>query len=202
MYRSFANRHWVAVLLTVLACLGQPGFVGTAAAAEDGYYRLRPMDLIKVQVFDQDSLNRDVRISQDLTISLPLIGTVDVRNRTARDLERILTELYRADYLVNPQINVTIAEYAPRSVNVFGAVNSPTSVTIPPEKNFSLLDAIARAGGFSRLANRNRISLTRLAPNGLAQNYTIDGDQLMTGDTTNRWPLRDGDIIFVPEKLL
>ncbi len=197
MHRSFT----FALRLLGFVMAGA-GLMGKLFAVDDYSYRLHPMDLLKVQVFDQPDLDRDVRISQDYTVSLPLIGAVDVRNHTVREVERLVTDLYRADYLVNPQVNVSISEYAPRSVNVFGAVNSPTSVGIPPEKNFSLLDAIARAGGFSRLANRNRVSLTRIAPNGQAQNFTIDADELLTGNVTNRWPLRDGDIIFVPERVI
>ena len=187
--------------LAAVAWLGLMIFSPQVFAADDTNYRLRAMDLLKVQIFDQPSLDREVRVSKDLSIVLPLIGKVDVQNRTVRDLERLVTQLYKADYLVNPQINITIAEYSPNTVNVFGAVNNPASIPIPPEKNFSLLDAIAKAGGFSRLANRNRISLTRIGPNGQAQNYLINADELMTGDTTNRWPLRDGDVISVAERM-
>ena len=187
--------------LAAVVWLGLMIFSPQVFAADDTNYRLRAMDLLKVQVFDQPSLDREVRVSKDLTIVLPLIGKVDVQNRTVRDLERVVTQLYKADYLVNPQINITIAEYSPNTVNVFGAVNNPASIPIPPEKIFSLLDAIAKAGGFSRLANRNRISLTRIGPNGQAQNYLINADELMTGDTTNRWPLRDGDVITVAERM-
>lgn len=187
--------------LAAMALLSATTILLRVGAADDTNYRLRAMDLLKVQVFDQPSLDREVRVSKDLTIVLPLIGKVDVQNRTGRDLERLVTQLYKADYLVNPQINITIVEYSPNSVNVFGAVNNPASIPIPPEKSFSLLDAIAKAGGFSRLANRNRISLTRIGPNGQAQNYLINADELMTGDTTNRWPLRDGDVITVAERM-
>jgi polysaccharide export outer membrane protein len=201
MPRLFRINLSIMARLAAVAWLGLMIFSPQVSAADDTNYRLRAMDLLKVQVFDQPSLDREVRVNKDLTIVLPLIGKVDVQNRTGRDLERLVTQLYKADYLVNPQINITIVEYAPNSVNVFGAVNNPASVPIPPEKNFSLLDAIAKAGGFSRLANRNRISLTRIGPNGQAQNYLINADELMTGDTTNRWPLRDGDVITVAERM-
>jgi len=201
MPRLFRINLSIMARLAAVAWLGLMIFSPQVFAADDTNYRLRAMDLLKVQVFDQPSLDREVRVSKDLTIVLPLIGKVDVQNRTGRDLERLVTQLYKADYLVNPQINITIVEYAPNSVNVFGAVNNPASIPIPPEKNFSLLDAIAKAGGFSRLANRNRISLTRIGPNGQAQNYLINADELMTGDTTNRWPLRDGDVISVAERM-
>lgn len=189
------RRFWLGVVISLT-------FATLAMGAEETNYRLRAMDVLKVQVFDQPTLDREVRVNQDLTINLPLIGAVDVRNRSVRTLEREVTALYKADFLVNPQINVTIIEYAPKTVNVFGAVNSPAAVPLPPERGFSLLDAIAKAGGFSRLANRNRVSLTRIDANSQAQNFLIDADQLMIGDTTNRWPLRDGDVIFVPERVL
>ena len=165
-------------------------------------YKLRPMDLIKIQVFQEPELDRDLRISQDHTIVVPLIGIVDVRDLTVRDAETLITDLYQRDYLVNPQLNITVTEYSQRNINVLGAVNSPGSILMPPEKNLTLLDAIARSGGFSRLANRNKVSLTRTQADGQTVNFTINADQLVSGDTSNRSTIQDGDIIFVPERIL
>jgi polysaccharide export outer membrane protein len=165
-------------------------------------YKLHPMDVVKIQVFQEPELDRELRVSQDHTIVVPLIGVVNVKDRTVRDTELLLTKLYKQDYLVNPQINLTVIEYSPRAVNVLGAVNSPGAVQIPPEKDLSLLDVIARSGGFSRMANRTRISLTRTLPDGQSVNFTINADQLVAGDTTERMTIQDGDVISVPERML
>jgi polysaccharide export outer membrane protein len=165
-------------------------------------YILRPMDLIKVQVFQEPDLDRELRVSQDHTIKLPLIGSIDLRKRTVRDTEKMIADLYNKDYLVNPQINITILEYSPRTVNVLGAVNAPGSVVITTEHKFTLLDVIARSGGFSRLANKGKLSLTRTMADGETQNFTIDGDQLVSGDANTTWIVQDGDVIFVPERIL
>jgi polysaccharide biosynthesis/export protein len=165
-------------------------------------YKLRPMDLVKVQVFQEPDLDRELRVSQDFTIVVPLIGVVNIKDLSVRDTELLITDLYQRDYLVNPQINITVMEYSPRTINVLGAVNVPGSVLIPPEKNITLLDAIARSGGFSRLANRNRVSLTRTQADGQTANFTVDADQLVSGDSNNRAPVQDGDVIFVPERML
>ncbi len=165
-------------------------------------YKLRPMDVVKIQVFQEPELDRELRVSQDHTIVVPLIGVVNVKERSVRDTELLITKLYKQDYLVNPQINLTVVEYSPRAVNVLGAVNAPGSVQIPPEKELSLLDVIARSGGFSRLANRSRISLTRTLADGQTTNITINADQLVAGDTTDRTPIQDGDVISVPERML
>jgi polysaccharide export outer membrane protein len=160
------------------------------------------MDLIKVQVFQEPDLERELRVSRDRTIVLPLIGTIDLHNRTVHDAELIITDLYQKDYLVNPQINLTVMEYAARTLSVLGSVNTPGSVPIPPERDLTLLDAIARSGGFSRLANRAKVSLTRIQSNGQTENYTINADQLMAGDGGRRWLVQNGDVVFVPERVL
>jgi polysaccharide export outer membrane protein len=165
-------------------------------------YILQPQDLLKVQVFEEEALDRDVRVSQNHTITLPLIGTVDLTNRTVHDAEQLITELYGRDYLVNPQINITVTEYTQRTLNVLGAVNSPGTVLIPPEKELTLVDAIARSGGFSRLANRGRVSLTRKLPGGGTAHYTIDVDKLITGNAARQWLVQDGDVVYVPESVL
>jgi len=192
------------------ACLGMALCLPLANAAKgeaksankSGTYKLRPMDLLKVQVFQEPDLDRELRVSQDFTIVVPLIGVVNIKDRTVREAELLVTDLYERDYLINPQINITVTEYSQRTINVLGAVNAPGSVLIPPEKTITLLDAIARSGGFSRLANRNKVSLTRSQADGQSVNYTVDADQLVTGDSNNRAAIQDGDVIFVPECML
>ena len=175
---------------------------GAAPSASRSDYILRPMDLVKVQVFQEPDLDRELRVSQDHTIVMPLIGVVDLRKRSVRETETLIANLYNKSFLVNPQINITILEYSPRTVNVLGAVNNPGSVVITTEHRFTLLDVIARSGGFSRLANRNKLSLTRTMASGETQNFSIDGDQLVAGDASSTWTVQDGDVIFVPERVL
>jgi len=166
------------------------------------FYVLRPMDLVKVQIFQEPDLDRELRVSQDHTIVMPLIGVIDLKKKTVRETELLIASLYEKDYLVNPQVNITVVEYSARTVNVLGAVNAPGSVVIPPERTFTLLDAIAKSGGFSRLANRNRVSLTRTLSSGETQNFSIDADQLVSGDAVNKWTVQDGDIVYIPERIL
>jgi len=194
-------------LVVALAASFGAGLVGAAAAEKPAAkrivtYKLRPMDLIKVQVFQEPDLDRELRVSRDSTIVAPLVGEVDIKGLTVRQTEELLTVLYRRDYIVNPQINLTVTEYAPRTVNVLGAVNSPGSIPLPPEKELGLLDVIARSGGFSRLANRTKVSLTRSQPNGEVENFTVNTEQLVSGDNASRWLVQDGDIIYVGERVL
>ena len=57
-------------------------------------YILQPSDLLKVQVFQEEDLNREVRISQENTVTLPLIGSIDLPHGLARVV--LAEQLYRA----------------------------------------------------------------------------------------------------------
>lgn len=166
-----------------------------------GDYVLMASDLLQVRIFQEDDLGREVSVSQNLTITLPLIGTVDVKGRTVRETEALIRELYDKDFLVNPQVNLTVVRYAERTVNILGSVNSPGPVVFPQEKGLSLLEAISRAGGFSRLANRSKIKLTRTSLEGAKTQYIIDADKLIDGSASNSWTLQVNDVIFVPESI-
>ena len=164
-------------------------------------YLLQPYDLIEVVVFQETDLAREVRLSQDATISLPLIGSVDLNGRTVREAQELVRKLY-LDYLISPQINITVKEYAKETVNVLGAVNAPGAIGIPPEQPLKLLDAITRAGGFNRLADRKKVKLTRLNGDGKTATYVINVDAIIQSNSNEPWILSRGDVIFVPERIL
>jgi polysaccharide export outer membrane protein len=173
-----------------------------APAAEATDYVMQPSDLIRVLIFQQPDLLREVRITQEYTITLPLIGTIDLRGRTVRQAEEIIRSLYDKDYLVNPQVNLTVLEYTQRTVQVVGAVNQPGAVVFPPEQKMGLIEAIARAGGQSRIADLKRVRLTRTNAEGRAENQIINVDDMMKGNSNEQYLLLKGDVIFVPERLL
>lgn len=166
-----------------------------------GNYLLNPSDLLRVEVFQEQDLFREVRVAGDGSIVLPLIGKLYVGGKSIFDAERLITELYNRDYLVNPQINVTVTEYALRRVNVIGQVNKPGIVVFPPEEDMVLLEAISLAGGFNRFADKGKVTLTRSLPNGETETFQIDTRKLISGDNSSTWNLQKDDVIFVAERV-
>jgi polysaccharide export outer membrane protein len=172
------------------------------AAQPNGDYLLQPQDLLRMQVFQEPDLLREVRISQEGTINLPLIEQVDLRNKTLRQAEQLIRDRYDRDFLVNPQITLVVVEYAKRTVNVLGNVNMPGAVPFPQEGKLNLIDAITRAGGFNRLADRKRVKLTRTT-DGKTETFEINADQLMNkGASAEKWVLQVGDTVYVSERVL
>lgn len=163
-------------------------------------YMLRPSDVLQIKVFQEEDLTREVSVSQEYTVSLPLIGTIDLRKRSVRQAEELIRELYDRDFLVNPQVTVIVLKYAERAVNVIGMVNAPQAVPFPPERGLTLLEAVARAGGFSRLADRSKVSITRTDDKGVSTTFTVNAEKLLDSKSSNLWSLQVDDVVYVPEK--
>lgn len=165
-------------------------------------YILQPLDLLQIRVFQEPAMDREVRMSREAAVMLPLIGRVNLGGTTIRQAEELVQELYDRDYLVNPQINITVLEYARRTVNVLGSVGNPGEIAFPREEGLTLLEAISRAGGFTRLADRKKIRLTRQTDSDDAVNFIVNADEMIEGDSAEQWSLQTGDLIFVPERFL
>jgi polysaccharide export outer membrane protein len=165
-------------------------------------YKLQTGDTVRVQIFDEPELDREVTVSQQGEIFLPLIGRLKVKDETIRNVQQAVRVLYDRDYIVNPQVNMMVIKYRQRTVNVMGAVNSPQSIEFPPDRSLTLIDAISRAGGFNRYANRKSVRLTRTYSDGHTENFTINADDLISGDKQDHWVLLSDDVIFVPESIL
>jgi polysaccharide export outer membrane protein len=164
-------------------------------------YVLRPADILQVKVYKEEDLTREVSVSQEYTVSLPLIGNVSVKDRSVRQIEEMIRQLYDRDFLVNPQVTVIVLKYAERAVNVIGSVNAPQAVPFPPERGLTLLEAIARAGGFSRLADRSKVKIIRTDDKGVSTTFTIDATKLMESRSANLWSLQVDDVIQVEERI-
>jgi polysaccharide export outer membrane protein len=202
-YRTFIR--WAAAL----GCVGaiwaaepapRPATAGGAKHSVD--YVLLPGDLLQVEVFQETDLLKEVRISQEYTINLPLIGTLNLRGKNLRQTMELVRSLYDKDYLVNPQVNISVKEYTKRTVDVQGQVGRPGAVEFPPEEGLTLYQAITRAGGFTRLSDRKRVLLTRKTPEGGNETITVNVNDIIEGTTKEEWPLQKDDSVFVPERIL
>jgi polysaccharide export outer membrane protein len=110
-------------------------------------YKVGPEDQLIIEIYGQDKLNRELRVSGQGEITMPMVGVVKVSGMTPQEIEKRLTELYDARFLVNPQITVAVKEFRHQRVAVTGAVNKPGSYEIIGPR--SLIEVLSLAGGFA-----------------------------------------------------
>ena len=149
LYRVFS-------LVLVLWC------AGAAEAAElvplrDGY-RIGPNDVIRIQVFGEEDLTVESKVSGEGKINYPLLGMIRVDGRTIEELQQELTRRLAAGYVRQPKVSVSIVRH--RNFYVGGEVNTPGGY--PYEEGLTVQKALSLAGGFSDKAGTREIKVTRV----------------------------------------
>lgn len=157
---------------------------------------LGPGDIFAVRVFRQKDLSGTYNVSAEGTIAFPLIGTVAVAGKTPAQVEYILRERLSDGYLVDPQISILVQEYRSKKVSVFGQVRQPGALAFV--EGMSVVEAVARAGGFTDLARKNAVTVTRDIA-GKKATYTVPVESIGKGKAKNFF-VRPGDVVFVPRR--
>lgn len=184
-------------IMLVLACA-----LPAAVFAQKGVsYKLRPLDVLEMRVFQEQDMDTLCRISANGEIVLPLINNVKVAGLSLQDAQAKIKELYEKDYLVSANVSLFIREYAPQRVYVIGQVNKPGEVIFPPEEQMTLSRAIAGAMGTSRIANQRSINIKRKMPDGGIKVFEVDLKAILTDKNAKDFQVYDGDTIEVPEAM-
>lgn len=193
---SSAFSRMLAGLRLALALVAAPS---TALAAdpvpED--YRLQAQDQIIVDVVGEPTLSKEFNVSASGEINYPFLGNIRVADKTTSAVAQELKTALEADYLVNAQVIVQVRNFRKNLVFVYGQVNKPGAVEIPPERKLSVIEAITMAMGFTRLAKTSDVQVTRT---GATEPLRFNADDLRkNNDPARIFYLEPGDQVFVPE---
>ncbi len=159
---------------------------------------LGPGDIFEVRVYKQDTMSGAYDVSPEGTIAFPLIGEVAVAGKTPKAVEEEIRNRLADGYLVNPHVSVLVKEYRSHAVSVFGQVQKPGR--LPYTHSMTIVEAISQAGGFSPMAKKNAVTVTRAEGDNPKKKYTVPVESIGDGKAPNFF-LRPGDIIWVPERL-
>jgi polysaccharide export outer membrane protein len=156
-----------------------------------------PGDLFEVRVYGEQTLSSSYEVDSNGNFNFPLIGTVRAEGRTPPEIEKDIETRLTDGYIKNPSVSVKVTEYRSRRVSVFGQVKSPG--TFGFTENMSIVEAITRAGGFTGMAKKNAVRITRVYGKQ-TERIVVAVEDIGTGRSPN-FLLRPGDVVFVPERL-
>jgi polysaccharide export outer membrane protein len=156
--------------------------------------KLGPGDLIHVTVYDMPELEQRLRISDQGTVSLSLIGSVEAAGLSAEDLGReIALRLREGDYAKRPSVTVLVEEYTTQGVTVVGEVVRPGVVPLYSTRN--LLDVLSASGGLKDTAS-TEILIRRRGQQGEPERIQLGRDRVsLSGPSVKVSP---GDQVIVP----
>ncbi len=183
-------------------------------AALDPNYQLGPGDQIEITVYGYEEYTGPKVVLPDGTITLPLVGQVQVEGQTLSSLTSSLTTQLSA-LVVEPAVTVSLATLRPVVVTVAGEVQRPGPVELRGlttatsanrgtpgaalEAMPTLSSALMEAGGVTSLADIREIQVQRTGSSGEAQTISVNLWDAIWSEATPQDPiLQDGDAVFVP----
>lgn len=167
------------------------------AAARLPNAALGPTDLVEVRVFQEPEVSGTHRVGPDGTIDFPLCGRVKIGGLDAGAAGDAIAACLRGRYYKSPQVSVLLREANSRKVFVFGEVQKPGAFAY--EDGMSVVQALALAGGFTRLAAKNACTVTRIV-DGAEKRIKVAVEEIAAGRAPT-FALVPGDILYVPESV-
>jgi polysaccharide export outer membrane protein len=159
-------------------------------------YTIGRQDLLEISVFDLPELDHTVRVADDGSITLPLLGRMIVAGLTKHTLEELIEEMLAERYVRDPQVTIFVREYESKKIAVTGAVRNPGTYEMLGRR--TLLEMISIAGGLDKDLGKH-IYILRRGADGVAKPIEVDLERLVyAADPTLNHTIAAGDIIYVP----
>ena len=191
---------WTLLLLPLIARAERPPNVDEIQLPDAGVgaFTFGPGDRLSLKVFKHGDLDAELTVAPDGTVTLPLLGRVQVAGRTYSELVSDL-EGELKEYYTDASVAVNVVEVNNQKVFVIGEVGAPSVLQITGE--MSVMEAVVLCGGVNQDARTKNLLLIR-GELDTPELYTVDLADLMRGDLSQNVSLRRGDIIVVPTKTI
>lgn len=189
-----------ALVLAGNAVAAEPSAVVMAPGALPPLQPIGPGDQLKIEVFGNPDLATTTNVTDDGSVRMPLAGAVSIGGQSpAEAARRIEAALKTGQFLVSPQVTVTVLQSLSQRVSVLGEVASPGRY--PIDSNSTVVDLIALAGGITAKGS-DVIYILRADSTGVLQRLPVDMRRIVASQdasTAAIQTLRGGDSIIVPK---
>ena len=198
--QAFSGVVGMGAFLVLLLTWAGNGWAGQetppAPAAEAGAeYVIGLGDQLQIMVWKEQELTQAMAVRIDGRISLPLIGDVQAAGKTIRDLKKVLEEKYAA-VIAEPAVSVMLVQSKSLRYYIIGQIRTPGE--FPIDFPTTILQAIAKSGGFLEWAKTDRISIIR-HEGGQETIVPFNYEALVNGQNVQQNVLvKPGDTIIIP----
>jgi polysaccharide export outer membrane protein len=187
----------VGFVLAAASCSHSAVRSFTAPIAPEVDATLGPGDLFDVRVFGEPDLSSTYRVGPEGTIDYPLVGRLMISGLLSTQVAALLREKLTA-FVHAPQVSVLVREMNSKRVIVYGQVQKPG--TFPYSDAMTVVQAISLAGGFTSMAARERVVISRRTKAQRQEAVEINVRDIADGHAPNRF-VSPGDEVYVPERL-
>jgi protein involved in polysaccharide export with SLBB domain len=200
LIRDILERVKFALLIIALVagCADNPPVVyPTVAPFDETKLALGPGDKLELSIFYGSNESKSTyTLDGSGQMEVRFIGPVAAGGKTVRDVQEEIRARLADGYLNDPVVSLTVVEINSLKCSVFGQVGKSGTIKFTP--GMTIVEAIAQSGGFSPLARKNMVKVTRTVGGG-KETYKIPVEMIADGKRPN-FPMAPGDEVFVPER--
>lgn len=173
----------------------------------DDKYRLTIGDQLSFQIIEDEEDPKVLTVTDSGDLQVPYIGRFPAAGKTCKELAVALKTELEKDYYLQATVVIAV-DSKPRSrgkIYLVGAIRAPGPQDISSDEQLTVSKAILRAGGFADFADQKNVRITRGSGTGPddKQTYTVNVAHIFEkGKTEEDLPLKPGDLIFVPERMI
>jgi len=158
-------------------------------------YELGVGDVLNIFVYEEPEISQTVTVRSDGRISLPLIGDVEAVGETPEALAEKITRKLKK-FIEVADVTVIIAEAREAVYYIVGQVEEPGQYSL--DRQVTVLQAIAKAGGFLEWAKKSRIMIVSGPDTSEKLTYFNYEDFLDGKNTEQNIEIKPGDTIVIP----
>lgn len=201
-------RIFLALLATMALCSSLPVFGQGTKDKKSYIHTLGLADRVRISIYQEEDLTSLTRIDARGRVNMPLLGEIVIGGMTVVEAQAAIENAYKEGrFLRNPQVTISVEEYAPREVSISGAIRSPGRYTLPIESTLTVVDLVTKAGGITDIGKGTAVTVTRFLPDGTKKVFTLDVDSVIRGKKDTKTDdsslvLLPGDNVYVPERLI
>jgi polysaccharide export outer membrane protein len=153
-------------------------------------------DVLRINVYQSADLTLEVRVSENGTVSYPLLGTLTLGGLSVAQAEATVADgLRRGNFLRNPQVSVLLVQVRGNQAAVLGMVNRPGRYPIEVA-GLRLSELLAAAGGIA--PGGGDIVVHTGVRDGRVVRTSVDIGRLLTSGGSEQDPvIRHGDTLYV-----
>jgi protein involved in polysaccharide export with SLBB domain len=188
------------LLLVLIGCGDNPPVVyPTVAPFDEAQLALGPGDKLELTIFyGKNESKATYSLDSSGQMEVRFIGTVSAGGKTMRDVQEEIRSRLADGYLNDPVVSLTVVEINSLKCSVFGQVAHSGTIKFTP--GMTIIEAIAQSGGFTPLARKNMVKVTRKVDGGAGkETYKLPVEMIAEGKRPN-FPMAPGDEVFVPER--
>lgn len=164
-------------------------------------YTLGPNDVIEIEVRRHPEFSGQYAVNSEGKIEYKFVGDIIVEDLTKLDLKERLSEIL-SEYIIEPEIDVTIVAYLSKVFYVVGDVSNPGKFYMRGN-TVTVREALVQAGLPTGAASMRKSRLITPSDEGQASSVKVDAYKLLyEGDLTQNLDMQPGDVFYVPPTVM